>query len=209
MCVPKDSELPPRAEYLIRLPADWNVQSGEERDAWPVRLLMNIASLPETTQSYNAWGHTFSFSQGLPFADNTGLCAAMLTGMNDREGQCRLHDGEAVTFYEVIPLYAEELTFVAEQSPVALIDEFIRYNLPRVVTPDRPNVAVMAKRRAELVKNFQSMEDGKRHELAKHMNALSPEERIALKESLAADGSLTRQASKLVRQAMSFFKGGK
>ena len=209
MSVPKDSELPPRAEYLIRLPADWNVQSGEERDAWPVRLLMNIASLPETTQSYNAWGHTFSFSQGLPFADNTGLCAAMLTGMNDREGQCRLHDGEAVTFYEVIPLYAEELTFVAEQNPVALIDEFIRYNLPRVVTPDRPNVAVMAKRRAELVKNFQSMESGKRHELTRHMNALPLEERIALKESLAADGGLTRQASNLVRQAMSFFKGGK
>lgn len=182
MNVPKDSELPPRAEYLIRLPADWNIQSNDERCAWPVRLLMNIASQPEEEQSYNAWGHTFSFTNGTPFAENTKLCAAVLIGMNDREGQCRLTNGESVIFYEVIPLYAEEMAFTTEHGPVALIDEFIRYDIPRVVTPQRPNAAILAMHRHDLLQKMKGMTE--KNILMLQQNAPSQEEKMVLEEIL-------------------------
>ena len=184
MNVPKDSELPPRAEYLIRLPADWNIQTDDERWAWPVRLLMNIASQPETEQSYNAWGHTFSFTNGTPFAANTKLCAAVLIGMNDREGQCRLSNGESVIFYEVIPLYAEELAFSTEHGPVALIDEFMRYNIPRVVTPQRPNAAILAMHRQKLLRTMNDMAE--KDILRLRQSTSSLEETMALEEILGS-----------------------
>lgn len=199
MNVPKDSELPPRTEYLIRLPADWNFRSTDERDAWPTRLLMNIASLPEAEQSYNAWGHTFSFSKGLPFADNTGLCAAMLTGMNDREGQCTLSEGEAVTFYEVIPLYAEEMTFAAEHDPVTLIDEFIRYNIPRVMTPDRPNVALLARKKDALMEKYHSMSEAELRQRLQNGVDISPEEHAAIEEMLHAGAGLGQRVLGLMK----------
>lgn len=203
MNVPKDSELPPRAEYLIRLPADWNAQADDEQNAWPVHLLINIASQPETEQSYNAWGHTFSFLHGSPFADNTRLCAAMLTGMNDREGQCRLSDGEAVTFYEVIPLYAEEMTFAAEHDPVALIDEFIRYNIPRTVAVNRPNVAILAKEKNALLKKYQAMSEAELRHMMQKTETLSREEQAAIAEVLQEKAGLGQRALGMMKGMLS------
>ena len=181
MAVPKDSELPPRAEYLIHLPADWDIQSDE--GDWPVQLLLNIATVPETEQSYNAWGHTFGFRQGAPFAHNTQLCAAVLTGMNDREGQCRLSDGEVVTFYEVIPLYAEELDFTTEHGAVALIDEFMRYRIPRTVMPQRANVALLAECRRRMHQTMAPMKDDDIRSLMQQKH-LSQEERLVIEDYL-------------------------
>ena len=197
MNVPKDSELPPRAEYLIRLPADWDIQSGDESSAWPVRLLMNISALPEAEQSYNAWGHTFSFAEGAPFADNTSLCAAMLTGMNDREGQCRLTSGENVIFYEVIPLYAEELEFTAEHGAVALFDEFIRYHIPRVVTIQRPNAAILAAHRHTLIQTTQNMTEQEILRLQEHSS--SPEDTMVLEEILRSKSGLRNRALSMMK----------
>ena len=201
MNVPKDSELPPRIEYLMRLPADWNVQSENENDAWPVRLLLNIASLPEEEQGYTSAGQTFSFSGGMPFADDTLLCSAVLIGMNDREGQCRLNDGEAVTFYEVIPLYAEELEFTATHGPVALIDEFIRYAVPRVIMRNRPNVAVLFEHRPSLMDAFRAMDKKSIQKLSEDLDALSLEERVALRELLSENRGVVRHTAMKLRAA--------
>ena len=205
MNVPKDSELPPRAEYLIRLPADWNIQSDEERCAWPVRLLMNIASQPETEQSYNAWGHTFSYTNGTPFAEDTRLCAAVLIGMSDREGQCHLSNGEFVIFYEVIPLYAEETAFIAEHGPIALVDEFMRYSIPRVVTPQRPNAAILAMHRQKLLQTMNGMTE--KDILLLRQNTSSQEEDMALEEILRSKKGLGRRTLGLMKNlTASMFK---
>ena len=201
MNVPQDSDLPPRAEYLMRLPVDWNVQSFDETYAWPVHLLLAIASHPEAEHSYNAWGHTFSFAQGRPFAENTLLCAALLTGMNDREGQCRLHNGEQVTFYEVIPLYAEELQFTTEYGAIALIEEFMRYRIPRVVTPQRPNAARLVMYRKKL-----ATEKEKDIRLRLQNAPASIEERLVLKELLRTQtGVGKRTLDRLKTITSSFF----
>ena len=198
MNVPKDSELPPRAEYLIRLPGNWNIQSEEKEYTWPARLLTSIASLPETEQNYNAWGHTFCFSSGTPFADNTKLCAAMLTGMNDHEGQCYLTTGESVIFYEVIPLYDEELAFTAEHGAEALIDEFIHYGIPRVVTLQRPNAGLLVKHRELFLQKLNDMTGKNLHRQIQQEN-LTPEEQIVLEELLHTKPDIGKRMFGLIK----------
>ena len=48
------------------------------------------------------------------FAKDTKLCAAILTGPQDTEDGCEvciLPSGEEVNFYQVIPLYRDELEY--------------------------------------------------------------------------------------------------
>ena len=206
MNVPKDSELPPRAEYLIRLPSTWNLQSEDEKSAWPVHLLLNIVSLPETEQSYNAWGHTFSFTHGEPFAENTRLCSAVLTGMNDREGQCRLNNNETVTFYEIVPLYAEELTFAEQNGMIALIDEFIRYNIPRQVVLNRPNAALLAMYRSDILQKLHTSDKNTLSQMMQHRETLSQEENIVINDILRSEQSMgKRTIGKMKNILTSFF----
>ncbi len=205
MNVPDGSELPSRAEYLIRLPSDWNIQSDEEECSWPSRLLLNIASLPDSGQEYNSSGHTFSFRNGTPFAGNTRLCAALLTGMNERDGLCRLTNNASVSFHEVIPLYAEELDFVKEHGAVALIEEFIRYGIPRIVTPQRPNAALLFMHRNTLLHALNTMKEKDFNRMVQQPSS-SPEERLAVSEFLRAkkrnktSGIVSRAAHFLFRR---------
>lgn len=48
MNVPKDlsSHVCSRAEYVIFLPKDWDIESDKEEDYWPIRMLKTIARLP-------------------------------------------------------------------------------------------------------------------------------------------------------------------
>ena len=59
MSVP-DEITPAYSELLIRLPADWQLDSDDERDFWPIRQLKNLACLPFYRQSYFSSGHTVS-----------------------------------------------------------------------------------------------------------------------------------------------------
>ena len=61
-----------------------------------------------------------------PFADNTKLCTAILTGPQDTEDGsevCILPGGEEVNFYQVIPLYEDELDYKLEHDADALLDK--------------------------------------------------------------------------------------
>ena len=58
------------------------------------------------------FGHTMDNEDD--FAKDTKLCAAMLTGPQDAEDGsevCILPSGEEVNFYQVIPLYRDELEY--------------------------------------------------------------------------------------------------
>lgn len=45
-----------RAELVICLPPDWNMQSDEETDYWPLRWLKIMARLPGNEKSWLGWG---------------------------------------------------------------------------------------------------------------------------------------------------------
>jgi len=128
-----------RAELAIALPADWKlVQESmqDERWYWPIRLLKVLARLPIASDTWLGFGHTMDNKEN--FAENTKLCAAILTGPQSTEegGEvCTLPGGEEVNFYQVIPLYRDELDYKMEHDADALLDKM--NGISFVVTPTR------------------------------------------------------------------------
>ena len=136
-----------RAELAIALPGNWKLKHEDlknERWYWPIRLLKTLARLPIASDTWLGFGHTMDNEED--FAKGTKLCAAMLTGPQDTEDGsevCILPSGEEVNFYQVIPLYREELEYKMEHDADALLDKmdgisFVTYNT-------RPNAMTMGK----------------------------------------------------------------
>ena len=128
-----------RAELAIALPADWKlVQESmqDERWYWPIRLLKVLARLPIASDTWLGFGHTMDNKEN--FAENTKLCAAILTGPQSTEGGgevCTLPSGEEVNFYQVIPLYRDELEYKLAHDADALLGKM--NGISFVVEPDR------------------------------------------------------------------------
>lgn len=113
-----------RAEMVIYLPADWDIYEGDEEYYWPLRWLKILARLPIKHDTWLGWGHTVP--NGGPFADNTLLSGVMLINPEDvEEGAaiCELPNGEEVNFYQVIPLYEEEMNYKLEHGAEGLLDK--------------------------------------------------------------------------------------
>ena len=128
-----------RAELAIALPADWKLDREsmqDERWYWPIRLLKVLARLPIASDTWLGFGHTMDNEED--FAENTKLCAAILTGPQSTEegGEVgTLPGGEEVNFYQVIPLYRDELDYKMEHDADALLDKM--NGISFVVEPDR------------------------------------------------------------------------
>lgn len=130
-----------RAELVIALPSDWQLDEEsmkEERWYWPIRLLKVLARLPIVSDTWLGFGHTMEKQSS--FAKDTKLCASLLTGLQGMEegGEiCILPSGEEINFYQVIPLYQEELEYKLEHDADALIEQMAEVSF--VVYSDRPS----------------------------------------------------------------------
>ena len=128
-----------RAELAIALPADWKLDQESMKDEkwyWPIRLLKSLARLPIASDTWLGFGHTMDNKEN--FAENTKLCAAILTGPQSTEegGEvCTLPGGEEVNFYQVIPLYEDELDYKLEHDVDALLNKMAGISF--VVNPTR------------------------------------------------------------------------
>ena len=128
-----------RAELAIALPKDWKLKQEDMRDDrwyWPIRLLKSLARLPIASDTWLGWGHTMDNQE--PFAPDTELCAAILTGPQGTEDGsefCTLPGGEEINFYQVIPLYRDELEYKLAHDADALLDKM--EGISFVVKPDR------------------------------------------------------------------------
>src|SRR5699024_7875033 len=128
-----------RAELAIALPKDWKLKQEDMKDDrwyWPIRLLKSLARLPIASDTWLGWGHTMDNQE--PFAPDTELCAAILTvpqGTEDGSEFCTLPGGEEINFYQVIPLYRDELEYKLAHDADALLDKM--EGISFVVKPDR------------------------------------------------------------------------
>ena len=128
-----------RAELVIALPGNWKLKHEDlknERRYWPIRLLKTLARLPIASDTWLGFGHTMDNEED--FAKDTKLCAAMLTGPQDTEDGsevCILPSGEEVNFYQVIPLYRDELEYKLAHDADALLGKM--NGISFVVEPDR------------------------------------------------------------------------
>lgn len=128
-----------RAELAIALPSDWKLDQESMRDErwyWPIRLLKELARLPVQSNTWLGFSHTVDNQED--FAKNSKLCASILAGpqgTEDGSEVCVLPGGQEVNFYQVIPLYRDELEYKLAHDADALLDKMTGISF--VVRPDR------------------------------------------------------------------------
>ena len=121
------------AEYVICLPKDWNLDSSAETDYWPIRTLKDVARLPIRYDTWLCYGHTTqSDEEGSAYAPNTRLNSVILNCAENKKGDIRLimPSGKVINFYEIIPLYPEELAFKKENGANALFAKLEEKGIP-------------------------------------------------------------------------------
>lgn len=114
-----------RAELLITLPPDWQLPSDEEAWYWPLRWLKILARLPGEEDTWLGWGHTVPNAG--PFSEQTELCCMLLLNpyVGDEGFLCTLPNGERVQFYQLFPLYEEEMLFKIDNGAEALLERLV------------------------------------------------------------------------------------
>lgn len=137
---------PQNAELVIHLPKDWNLQSKEEEDYWPLRWLKLLARLPIEQETFLGWGHTIPTGEAL---EGTNFKGFLLVSADDKNNSdeiacVQLPTEREVYFYHIIPIYEEEMYFKLENDAGNLLELFSDNNIlyPPVVDINRPNVCV-------------------------------------------------------------------
>lgn len=115
-----------RAELILYLPPEWEIGSEAVEDSWPIDFMKKMARLPARNNTWVGWGHTFSDgSKRKPFAKNTRFSATILIMGKGPEGEeldFRLPGGEKINFYQVVPIYPQELRLKERRGEVELIE---------------------------------------------------------------------------------------
>lgn len=127
-----------RAELMICLPPEWPVEESDDEWQWPVNWLKTLAYLPLKEGGWLGWGHTVPGEE--TFSADTQQCAVILCdpcAVPKEAALCPLPDGNEINFYQLIPLYEEELRYKLEQGAEALFDRFGAVD--HVVDLKRPN----------------------------------------------------------------------
>jgi len=146
MTVPKGAELCRRAELFLLLRPEWQVSMEafkDENNYWPMRLLKDLARLPHEHQTWLGPGHTVT--NGMPpepYAPSAAYCGALLTNplsLGADFETLQTAGGERINFWQVLPLYAEEMDLKVKHGADALLDLLNRYRVPDIIAPHRRN----------------------------------------------------------------------
>ena len=171
-----------RAELAIALPAGWKrtpENFKDDRWYWPVHLLKDLARL----SLGGVWLHRgYVADHQKPFAANTWLCAALLTepfSAAPGGAVCPLPGGEAVHFYQVLPLYRDELKYSLEHGTDALLEKMAAIGF--VVRPDRPDAITrgILRRAEDAADDILEMDNGIWHLATLRKKKLPVDERNA------------------------------
>ncbi|MCR5122031.1 MAG: DUF2185 domain-containing protein [Ruminococcus sp.] len=136
--------VPERCELVMYLPADID----DEMRRWAVSYLCTIGRLPIERNTWSSYGHIFS--NGRPIFKGTKLFASTLIEIQDADEEasvCTLPNEESVTFYQVFPLYKEEVDFKFAHGLAALIEKMP--HISAVIDPERENVCLNEERKPD------------------------------------------------------------
>ncbi|MDE6760290.1 MAG: suppressor of fused domain protein [Lachnospiraceae bacterium] len=148
MNVPKDLkeyELE-HAELVLYLPKYWNIESPDEKDYWPIRYLKILGRLPIEYDTWLGYGHTVHGNEEKePFAENTELNSLLLVNACNllyENLDLRLSSGKKINFYQLFPLYQEELEYKMEHSMEELLELFSDEDIVPILNIKRKNYCV-------------------------------------------------------------------
>lgn len=148
MNTPGRLDTPKHIELMVSLPPHWKIDEESFKDEswyWPVRLLKLLARLPHKHNTWLGFGHTIpNGDPSEPYAPNTALCGSIvLPPVSVPEGfhTLPISPEKEITFYSVVPLYAEEMNLKLRKGTNKLLNLFDKKNINDVVNIKRVDVA--------------------------------------------------------------------
>lgn len=150
MHIPDGANDAARAELVIMLPEDWEINNRDECWYWPLRWLKLLARLPLDEGTWLGWGHTVP--AGETFAENTDYNSLLLLDafVPEDNNTFNLPDGQNIQLYQLFPLYEAELQFKLKNGTQALVDRMAEQKLlSPVVDTARRNLFPQEKKPGE------------------------------------------------------------
>ena len=147
MTIPNGAEVYDRVELMMALPPDWPLSKEafeNESNYWPIRWLKYIGSLPHNHDTWIGWGHTIPNGdppENFPDTKFVGVVLHPPYWADDDFFTMKTENGDTVAFYQLVPLYAEEMQFKLDKGNDALEDLFEKKNIDFILDPTRKNVA--------------------------------------------------------------------
>lgn len=134
----------PNAEYVIFLPKEWNLESNKPEDQWPINQLRSIGRLALQTNSWLSYGHTIQANTDYsPIANNTLLNSFILLCAYNKNYRLsrpfKLSFFKTLIFYQLFPIYQEELDYRLNNSMDEFLDWIGDENIIPIVDLNRPN----------------------------------------------------------------------
>lgn len=140
-----ESELE-HAELVLYLPADWQLNSWDDQYYWPVRLMKVMGRIPIDNNSWLGFGHTVhEDAERLYFGENTRFNTMLLLNARNLDNEqldLRLSGGKKINFYQMFPLYQEELDIKKETSLENLLSLFDEDDISPVFNIHRKNYGI-------------------------------------------------------------------
>lgn len=124
------------AELMITLPNGWQLYDSDPIWSWPINLLKKIIYIATKRGGWIAWGQTVD--NQIPYNNMTDLSAAILVEpqmSTDESIVMPLENGNEVNFYQIVPIYIEELEHKQKYGAEALIS--IMDKVSHIVNPVR------------------------------------------------------------------------
>lgn len=134
---PYDKMVSDRCEIVMYLPPEMD----DDMRIWAVGYMCIIGRLPIERNSWSSYGHIFS--NGRPLMYGTKLCASTLIEVQDVDedaSACTLPGGDKVTFYQLFPLYKEEIEYKLSHGLTDLIRKMP--HISAVLDLERENVCL-------------------------------------------------------------------
>ncbi len=132
-----------RAEFMMFLPPDWDIKSSDGKFYWPIKELKSTARLPINCNTWLGLGHTVSSdAENTPYDESTKFCSMLLlSGLNQDFEKMNLEISGLgkINFYQLFPLYEDELKYKHENGLDALCELFDDDDLSPVLNIKRKN----------------------------------------------------------------------
>jgi hypothetical protein len=148
MAPPEDFATCRRAELFLGLPPDWQLDPESLTDAanaWPVRLLRQMARFPHLSGGWLWERHTVGRVEDPPHGPGTDMNATLIApAINTPSGfdLLQTREIEPVRFLALLPLHPEELRLARDEGVTELYGAFADADVHLVVNPWRPSAVL-------------------------------------------------------------------
>lgn len=124
-------------ELFLCLPDDWEFST---ENLWPIQYLFDLAKFPFQNQSWIGAGHSLAYDSYIGDTNFSGFLITYPYEHGMEAFQFYLEEDLVIHFYNIIPLYIEELNYKQEIGFEEL--ETLFQEIPMVTNIHRPNVAL-------------------------------------------------------------------